>query len=344
MRTREGDNLFQRDHRDPHADPARPLEVDRQRVVHSAAFRRLQHKTQVFVAPQSDHFRSRLTHTLEVAHLSRVIAARLGLNAELCEVAALAHDLGHPPFGHAGERALDVCLRAHGGFEHNQHTLRVVETLEHPYPEFRGLNLTRAVRACIASHQTPYDRPGAPPQLSAAPPLPESLAVDLADRIAYALHDIQDGLYAGLLRLDHLKGVALWEAAYDGPAGDPDAWRGRLRPAIDRMQRRLIDDIARASQPASAIVRLSDEQEANIDALDACLRANVYHSALLRHSDEHARLILTSLFEALSERTELLPRRFRERLGQQPAERVVADYLAGMTDRYCMDEYERVLG
>jgi dGTPase len=175
------------------------LVVDRQRVVHSAAFRRLQHKTQVFVAPDTDHFRTRLTHTLEVAHLARCMAERLGLVPDLAEVVALAHDLGHPPFGHAGERALRACLRDHGGFEHNQHTLRIVEELEHPYPEFRGLNLTHAVRECLAKHATPYDQPGEHPLRDGRPPPPEGLVVDLADRLTYALHDLQDGLYAGLV-------------------------------------------------------------------------------------------------------------------------------------------------
>jgi dGTPase len=235
-----------REHADPLAEGQDPLTVDRQRVVHAAAFRRLQHKTQVFVAPESDHFRSRLTHTLEVAHLARGLADALHLDAALAEVVALAHDLGHPPFGHAGETALAACLADHGGFEHNQHTLRVVEWLEHPYPEFRGLNLTRAVRACLARHSTPYDRPGPHPLQDGRPAPPESAVVDLADRLTYALHDLQDGLYAGLVEPASLNALGLWQATYAGPALDaPDAWHGHLRPAVDRMQRRVLAPVAR---------------------------------------------------------------------------------------------------
>ncbi len=349
---------LERDHLDPYAAGLPPLEVDRQRVVHCAAFRRLQHKTQVFVAPDSDHFRSRLTHTLEVAHLSRVIAARLGLDAELCEVVALAHDLGHPPFGHAGERALGECLREHGGFEHNQHALRVVEVLEHPYPQFRGLNLTRITRECIAKHETRFDRPGPHPLQDGRPAPPESRAVDLADHIAYALHDLQDGLYAGLLTLDDLRSVRLWRDAYDGPRSAVDDWRGLLRPAIDRMLRRIVDDIAMtgggppgqartsAGPPAfvAATPALSAEMSALIDELHACLVARVYHSGLLQAADEQAREVLSALFAALVARPEHLPPRFRRRVDEFGVVRVVTDYLAGMTDRYCMDEHARILG
>ncbi|MBK9129101.1 MAG: dNTP triphosphohydrolase [Phycisphaerales bacterium] len=351
-------DALSRDHPDPYAAGLPPLEVDRQRVVHCAAFRRLQHKTQVFVAPDSDHFRTRLTHTLEVAHLSRAIAARLELDSDLCEVVALAHDLGHPPFGHAGEQALSACLREHGGFEHNQHALRVVELLEHPYPEFRGLNLTRITRECIAKHETRFDRPGPHPLQDGRPAPPESRAVDLADRVAYALHDLQDGLYAGLLTLDDLRSVRLWRDAYDGPCSAGDEWRGRLRPAIDRMLRRIVDDIVAAGTAAAVRRRetpdlrerpstgpaLSAEMAALIDELDACLVSRVYRSELLQAADAQAREVLSALFAALVARPEHLPPRFRRRVDEFGLVRVVTDYVAGMTDRYCMDEHARVLG
>ncbi len=328
-----------REHADPAAGGLAPLVLDRQRVVHAAAFRRLQHKTQVFVAPESDHFRTRLTHTLEVAHLARVLAEHLGLSAELAEVAALAHDLGHPPFGHAGERALDACLAAEGGFEHNRQTLRVVELLEHPYPAFRGLNLTRAVRQCLAAHCTPYDRPAGE---SAAADVPvESAVVDLADRLAYALHDVQDGLYAGLLTLEALGEVELWRAAYEGPPGE--GWRGHLRPAIDRMQRELVEAAAVVTWSGGLrSVRLSAVADRRLAALDAFLRAHLYQSRLLTAADERARRTLSTVFEACVAQPERMPERFRRRIAADGLRRVVADYVAGMTDRYCLAEFERL--
>jgi len=329
---------FAREHPDPLADSLPPLLLDRQRIVHAAAFRRLQHKTQVFVAPDSDHFRSRLTHTLEVAHLARCIALRIDLNADLAEVVALAHDLGHPPFGHAGEQALDACLRDHGGFEHNRHTLRIVEELEHPYPEFHGLNLTRVVRTCLAWHSTPYDQPGAHPLQDEQPPPAECAVVDLADRLAYALHDLQDGLYAGLLDPAGLRAVELWRWAYRGPA----AWPGHLRPAIDRIQTRVLDDLASAPARPDFLLALSPEVDAQLRQLDQFLQTHVYRSARLQHADAQARSILTGVFAACVAHPAVLPERFRRRIAAHGLHRVVADYVAGMTDRFCVQELTRL--
>jgi len=327
-----------RAHPDPLADELPPLVLDRQRVVHSAAFRRLQHKTQVFVAPDSDHFRTRLTHTLEVAHQARVLADRLGLCAELAEVVALAHDLGHPPFGHAGEAALDACLAAHGGFEHNRHTLRIVEELEHPYPDFLGLNLTRIVRECLAKHATPFDRPGAHPLQDGRPPPPEGRVVALADRLTYALHDVQDGLYAGLLSPERLSCLPLWRAAYTGPAvGGADVWGPYLRPAIDRMQQALLNDVSRTSSDGG-VIRLSEGMEAQLRELEELLAAEVYRSAMLQAADAHARSILTAVFDLYLSEPERLPERFRKRVPTLGLHRVVTDFVAGMTDRYCVQQ------
>lgn len=328
---------LRRDHDDPYAGTLPPLLVDRQRIVQSAAFRRLQHKTQVFVAPQSDHFRTRLTHTLEVAHQARCIALVLALDADLAEVVALAHDLGHPPFGHAGEAALNDCLREQGGFEHNRHTLRIVEELEHPYPAFHGLNLTRAVRECLAKHSTRFDRPGAHSLQDGAPPPPESLVVDLADRLTYALHDTLDGLFSGLLALDDLRTVPLWQAAYDGPPATDDCWRGHLRPAIDRIQQRVLDALREAGEP-----QLPREIDAELAALDQFLLARLYRSEPLRRADAHARQIVMLVFGALVRMPERLPERFRKRLTDDNLHAVVTDYVAGMTDRFCVDEAARL--
>ena len=335
---------FSREHDDPLAQALPPLVLDRQRIVHSAAFRRLQHKTQVFVAPDSDHFRTRLTHTLEVAHQARCLAALLRLDADLAEVVALAHDLGHPPFGHAGEQALNECLAAHGGFEHNRHTLRIVEQLEHPYPQFRGLNLTRVVRECLAKHSTPYDQPGAHPLQDGRPPPAECRVVDLADRLTYALHDVLDGLYAGLLDPMQLQAVELWRAAYDGPtSAPPEAWRPHIRSATDRIQRRVYDDVAQnaaALGPGTAL--LSHEMDGQLRELEQFLLARVYRSEQLIRADGQARHILAAVFAAFVALPELLPPRFQNRIADQGLYTVVTDYVAGMTDRFCLEEHARL--
>ena len=309
-------------HPDPYAGDHPPLAVDRQRIIHSAAFRRLQYKTQVFVAP-----------------LARTIADALGLNAELAEVAALAHDLGHPPFGHAGERALDKCMQQHGGrFEHNEHTLRVVTELEHPYPEFRGLNLTEAVRACLRTHTTAYDRP----ESSSNEPAPlAGQAVAQADQLAYASHDLQDGFYAGFLAPDDLTEVELWRTAYDGPDSPAreDALR-HLRPTVERMQALLIDDL-RATFDGGR-VELSDEGRQRLDALRELLHTKVYRDPEVVRMDENAGRVVHAVFEAYVVRPERMPKRYAARVARDGAARVAADYVAGMTDRFCQNEHTRL--
>jgi dGTPase len=350
---------FSRAHSDPHADAfvaaldgaaARraALVLDRQRIVQSAAFRRLQHKTQVFLSLASDHFRTRMTHTLEVAHLARWMADALGLDAALAEVVALAHDLGHPPFGHAGEVALDHCLRAAGGFEHNRHALRVVEQLEHPYPEFRGLNLTRIVRECLAKHSTRYDRPGGHELQDGRPPPPEGAIAALADRMAYALHDTLDALYAGLLTPDELDVVPLWAEAWRESAKADGHWLGRVRPAIDRMQSALMADLrrtARGAEPESGGgPGLSAAGERQLAALGDLLHVRVYRHPELVRMDRKARRIVRRLFDAYVAAPERMPERFAARVAEQGAARVAADYIAGMTDRYCLRMYRLATG
>jgi dGTPase len=328
------------------------LLVDRQRVVHSAAFRRLQHKTQVFGANASDHFRSRLTHTMEVAHWAMLLARGLGCCVELAEVAALAHDLGHAPFGHAGERALNECLADHGGFEHNAYTLRVVEYLEHPYPDFRGLNLTRSVRECLAKHSTRYDKPGEHPLRDGTRPPVESEIVDLADRLAYGLHDLQDGLYAGLIEPPTLREISLWRECYAGVSTDYADWPGHLRPTIDAIQLRLAQAALRASSAVVPIgvetlntglsiderVCLDAEHEALFDALEHFLLDTLYHHPEIQASDRCGRESITRLFDHYVSDPSTLPARFSRRVDEQGARRVAADYIAGMTDRFCLQQ------
>jgi len=318
---------------DPYAGDLAPLALDRQRAVHCAAFRRLQHKTQVFVAPESDHFRTRLTHTLEVTHLARCIAVRLGLDADLAEVVALAHDLGHPPFGHAGEEALNQCLQTQGGFEHNRQTLRIVEELEHPYPEFHGLNLTRVVRECLAKHSTPFDQPGTHPLQDGRPPPPEGLVVDLADRLAYALHDLQDGLYAGLLQPADLHEVEVWRRAYEGAPAD---WHAHLRGTIDRIQGCWLADL---TNPVAAGISLSAARERELAQLERFLMDRLYRSPALLAADQQASCVLTAVFNACVANPAAMPPRFSKRIGTLGVHRVVADYVAGMTDRFCLEQH-----
>lgn len=395
-----------REHPDPLADSAPPLALDRQRIVRSSAFRRLQHKTQVFLSLESDHDRTRLTHTLEVADLSRTLARAIGLNEELAEVVALAHDLGHPPFGHAGELALrecnaaaqarEVALRAQdpvgesnvraataAGFEHNAHSLRVVEVLEHPYPGFRGLNLTRVVRECLAKHTTKYDQPGAHPLQDGRPPPPEGQVAAVADWLTYTLHDLQDGVYAGLVEPAQLAPLELWRRACDDrPPASPSEMRSRLRTIVDRLALACVQDIAAeslrrmrtaAASPGSAApsapastgsaapnvaastgsvapnvaastgcVAPSAAIERGVSELQSLLTDAVYRHPRVRRSDFKAKRIVRELFEAYVAEPDLLPTRYAERVAVQGAARVATDYLAGMTDRYCLAEHARL--
>lgn len=329
-------------HTDPLADALPPLVLDRQRIVHSAAFRRLLQKTQVFIAVDDDHFRTRMTHTLEVAHLARVLAAGLGLDADLAEVIALAHDLGHPPFGHAGEAALAECLRDAGGFEHNQHTLRIVELLEHPYPQFRGLNLTHVVRSALAKHRTRFDQPGAHPLQDGTPPPPEGFVTALADRVSYALHDLQDGLYAGIIDPHRLDELHLWQAAQGVFAPPASDWRTILRPTVDAMLLRILDDIGKCVGATKGQPVLSPALEGELAELDAFLLQNLYRSERLVRADAQGRRIVQALFAAYLENPQRLPPRYTARVEAQGATRVVTDYVAGMTDRYCLQKYNRL--
>jgi dGTPase len=218
-----------------------PFQRDRDRIIHSTAFRRLEYKTQVFVNHEGDYYRTRLTHTMEAAQITRTIAKSLRLNADLAEAVALAHDLGHTPFGHAGERVLDELMAAHGGFEHNAQSLRIVDELEERYPTFHGLNLTWELREGIVKHTPPYDKPLAAAFASGEAPSLEAQIVDFTDEIAYNSHDIDDGLKSGLITFEQLDGVAVWRDAYRAvqaahPTATQRIWRYQaLRRIIDQL-------------------------------------------------------------------------------------------------------------
>jgi dGTPase len=344
----------------PH--PFRTLyQRDRDRIVHSTAFRRLMYKTQVLVSQTTDHHRTRLTHTLEVAQISRTVARQLGLNEDLTEAVALGHDLGHPPFGHAGEEALDECMRGHGGFEHNLHGLRIVEHLEYRYADFPGLNLSWEVLESLALHSKRRDDPVVREFAAAGQPLLEAQVVDAADSLAYDTHDIDDALSVGLITVDDLREVEFWRRAVERvKRAHPGVGAEQFQPAVVRdlidwqvtdlleqtRQRlgqhrvRTAADVRRAPSP---LVGPGPEVQALKAALEEFLHRRVYrHHRVLRMAAK-GRRFLQALFAEFARAPELLRERYARRAaapGQR--ERTVCDYLAGMTDRYARDEYRRL--
>ncbi len=337
-----------------------PYAIDRQRVLHSAAFRRLEYKTQVFVISEHDHFRTRMTHTLEVASVARRLCVALQVNGAVGELIALTHDLGHPPFGHAGEVTLAELMVHHGGFEHNAQSLRVVEYLEHPYPAFRGLNMTHEVRESLAKHCTLYDSPGSHPLADGTQAPIEGQIANLADRIAYDCHDLEDAIGAGLLEEADLCEVDLWTNAAE-PVRKAHAHLSLAavrRPILDRLEAKLlgdvvaearrriaavkvasIDDVRNCGQP---VVAFSPDMEPRIAGLESFLLERVYRHHRLIRMDDKARRFITELFNAYVVERGMLPPRFHRRIDDQGLHRVICDYIAGMTDRFCQDEYKRL--
>jgi dGTPase len=337
---------------------------DRDRIAHSRAFRRLEYKTQVFVNHEGDHYRTRLTHSIEVALISRTVASALALNEDLVESLALSHDLGHTPFGHLGEEVLEALLAGHGGFNHNRQTLRIVEHLEDRYPEFPGLNLTWEVREGIAKHSGPIDV-GAAPEFAEyepglQPPL-EAQLIDLADEISYNHHDVDDGLEAGLLEIDDLAdavplfGVPLEQARREARhASERQARSMALRGLIDGLVTNLIettrsnieraavgsvDDVRRAD---GLLVGLSEEVATRNRVLKHYLHEHLYRHHRIERMKDKARRMLEALYERYHANPRLLPDEFRSRAVQAGLERTIADYIAGMTDRYAIQEYRRL--
>jgi len=339
---------------------------DRDRIVHSSAFRRLEYKTQVFVNHEGDLFRTRLTHTLEVAQIARTIARALRLNEDLCEAIALAHDLGHTPFGHAGQDALDECMRPFGGFEHNLQSLRVVDELEERYADFPGLNLTFETREGILKHCTRARAAGlgdiGERFLNGHQPGLEAQIANLADEIAYNNHDIDDGLRAGLLHIEQLRGVALFEDHFrEVMARHPRLTGKRVRyEVIRRIINRLVTDLVAHSrerldqaapgdidavrQAGRPLIAFSAGVAAANTALKRFLFKNLYRHHRVHRMNVKTRRVVTDLFQKLFQDPRLLPPRARLPQGADEAARArtVADYVAGMTDRFALDEIERL--
>jgi dGTPase len=328
------------------------FERDRDRIIHCAAFRRLEGKTQVFTPGLDDYYRTRLTHTIEVAQIGRTIAKALVLNEHLTEAICLAHDLGHSPFGHTGEGVLNHLMADYGGFEHNVQSLRVVNLLEHPYPDFAGLNLMYETRLGLARHSSPYDKPTGDDFPESNCSL-EGQVANIADRIAVSSHDLEDGMRAGLINAEQLKDVCLFQDAQGRIQADQieDKTVRRTRTAkaiIDKLVGECIEQ-SRQSIAEGGIKTLNDiytrreslivlpqKSVAELSELEKFLLANFYlHQSLLSTSKEVEQW-LKKLFEHLCKKPQLMPRYFQRFIEEQGLQRAVCDYIAGMTDRFCL--------
>jgi len=355
-------------HPEPGSGPRGPRDLfqrDRDRIVHCVAFRRLRHKTQVFVAPDGDHFRVRLTHSLEVAQIGRTIARALGLNEDLTEALCLAHDLGHPPFGHAGEDALDAALADAGGFDHNAHTLRIVTRLETPYPGFDGLNLSWEALEGLAKHNGPVMQPTwAMAEVNAAWDLElgswpglEAQVAAIADDIAYDNHDIDDGLRAGLLDIDELVALPLvgrlWDAAGERHPGISTEKRQRalVRDMIGTMVEDVLAETAQRVRDAGvetiedvraangALVGFSESLAAEQRELKRFLYARLYDLPELKPVRVEAERVVAGLAAAYRADPALLPEAW-----QGGGVRTIGDFIAGMTDRFAIARHEELVG
>lgn len=333
---------------------------DRDRLVHCTAFRRLMYKTQVLVAQTDDHHRTRLTHTLEVAQISRTLARQLGLNEDLTETIALGHDLGHPPFGHAGEDALDECMRDHGGFNHNRHGLRLVELLEYRYPDFPGLNLSWEVREAMAMKCKRGDTTELQEYHASGRPLLEAQVVDAADSLAYDTHDVDDALSIGLLTPADLETVEFWRRAVErtkkrhGTLGVEQFRPSVVRAMIDwqvldlleETRRRLasarVTSLEQVRQADGPLVGFSREVQTLKSELEDYLRRQVYQHHRVERMAAKGRRIVRQLFDEFCRTPRLMPERYARRAQAGRIERTVCDYLAGMTDRYAQEECLRL--
>ena len=360
-----------RRHEEPAPNNRTQFQRDRDRIVHCAAFRRLEYKTQVFVNHEGDMFRIRLTHTIEVAQIGRTIARSLNLNEDLTEAIALAHDLGHTPFGHAGQDALNHCMRDHDGFEHNMQSLRIVDNLEERYAEFNGLNLTYETREGIIKHcslkQAQKLGDVGERFINKWQPGIEAQIANIADEIAYNNHDVDDGLRAGLIDIEQLKQIRLFRQQYDivSAAYPTISERRKVHEIVRRMINQQITDLLSTSQaaldtaqPASReeltrldkpVIGFSNAMQGDALELKQFLRKNLYRHYRVHRMSKKAQHIIESLFNAFVDDPQLLPpeafnnvQKLRDSKGEAGQARGIADYIAGMTDRYAIGEYQRI--
>ena len=341
-----------------------PYQRDRDRIIHSRAFRRLEYKTQVFVNHEGDHFRTRLTHSIEVSQVSRTVASALGLNTMVAEALSLSHDLGHTPFGHLGEEVLHHLMRDHGGFNHNRQSLRIVEALEDRYPDFPGLNLTYEIREGIAKHSGSCDPRFAPEYADyhpeELPPL-EAQMIDLCDEIAYQHHDVDDGIDSGLLDPRRLADdVPIWGEAYREATGryPQAAPRQQVTAALRKMIDTLVTDLVETTRAAivasgvdsieqirrhpKTLIALSPGAAKKNHDLKRYLHQHLYRHHRIESMKDKARRTMIALFERYREQPTLLPEEHQARIAALGPERVICDYVAGMTDRYALDEHRRL--
>ena len=349
-----------RKHKEPEHPIRTPYQRDRDRIVHCRAFRRMEYKTQVFIILEGDHYRTRLTHTLEVAMISRSIARALRLNEDLAEAIALAHDVGHPPFGHSGEKALYEIMTPYGGFEHNSQSLRIVDELETKYPEFPGLNLTYEVREGIAKHRSTYDKPESNSFDNNEKATLESQIVNVADEIAYNTHDLDDGLESGIITYNDLKNIDVWQESYTEtcskyPNIDDEVKRYyTIRSLIDKQVRQLVNFTEKYIEKYN-IKSLSDVRSAPVDIisfdteltkknslLKDFLYKNLYTNYQVNRMNHKAFKTIKELFDTYMSNPKLLAPSTISKLKQYPIERVVCDYVAGMTDRYAFQEHKKL--
>ncbi len=344
---------------------------DRERIIHSAAFRRLEYKTQVFVNHEGDLFRTRLTHSIEVAQIARAIARALKLNEDLCEAISLAHDLGHTPFGHAGQDALNDCMREHGGFEHNLQSLRIVDKLELKYPNFSGLNLTFETREGILKHcsRKNADKLGQLGErfINRTQPSLEAQLANIADQIAYNNHDLDDGLRAGLIHVQQLTEVELFSSNFArvSSAYPQLSERRKIYESIRSIINELVNDLISQSADSlknmslttihdvrnetNSIIRFSDTMHSKNSELKSFLNKNLYQHYKVHRMSQKAKKIILDLYKSFYNDIKLMPSEYQESAtnsqilkGDKGRARIVADYIAGMTDRYAIAEHERI--
>jgi dGTPase len=344
---------------DKEPDYRTAFQRDRDRILHTTAFRRLEYKTQVFFNYEGDYYRTRLTHTLEVAQIGRTIARALGANEDLVEAICLAHDLGHPPFGHSGETALARLMKDYGGFDHNKQSLRIVTELEHRFPVFPGLNLTWEVREGIVKHESEYDFADASdfnPELRGHL---EAQICNISDELAYTAHDLDDGLRSGMITPEMLDSITIWEILVESVE-----WRGTLLDDLTR--HRMIRELI--GMEVSDLVYATDQRlrESNVKSVDELQRLpynvigysedmhrrnrqlkDFLYNSLYRHNrvvrmQVKAERIVTNLFRAYQEEKAILPKHVQETIEERGLERTICDYIAGMTDRYAIDEHTKL--
>lgn len=337
-----------------HKEPSHPyrsgFDRDRDRIIHSQAFRRLEGKTQVFAPALNDHYRNRLTHSIEVAQIGRTIAKAMGLNESLTEAVCLGHDLGHAPFGHAGEKVLNELMEQFGGFEHNRQTVRIVELLENPYPDFAGLNLRYETVLGLSKHKSPYDNPCRQNNLNCSL---EGQIADIADRIAYNCHDLEDGMQAELICEEQVRQVDIFEQAQNhiNAVNIKDRSVSATRTSktiidilvsdcitascekISQVNIKSVEDVYKRSEN---LIILSDEMLSNLIQLEEFLLNNLYLSKQVTDANRPVEIWLEKLFSKICKDPALLPQRHQQLIETQSLQRTVCDHIASMTDRFCM--------